>query len=73
MLEKINKRTSWFFEKFAKIDKSLVMLSKNKRERDPNYPHHEWKKIHLKHMDIEEERRWMSQGWMKTLGKNTAN
>lgn len=41
MLEKSNKRTSWFFEKFAKIDKSLVMLSKNKRERDPNYPHHE--------------------------------
>lgn len=33
MLEKSNKRTSWFFEKFAKIDKSLVMLSKNKRER----------------------------------------
>ena len=27
-IAKINKTKSWFFEKFAKIDKSLVMLSK---------------------------------------------
>ena len=34
-LEKINNTKSWFFEKFAKIDKSLVMLSKKKRVRSP--------------------------------------
>ena len=34
-LEKINKTKRWFFEKFAKIDKSLVMLSKKKRVRSP--------------------------------------
>ena len=34
-LEKINKTNSWFFEKFAKIDKSLVMLSKKKKSEKP--------------------------------------
>ena len=31
---KINKTKSWFFEKVNKIDKSLVRLIKNKREKN---------------------------------------
>ena len=46
-LEKINKTKSWFFEKFAKIDKSLVMLSKKKRVRSPklSIPQVEYKSL----------------------------
>ena len=32
-IEKINETKSWFFEKINKIDKPLVRLIKNKRER----------------------------------------
>ena len=33
MLKKINKTKSWFFEKFAKIDKSLVAVQEKKSKK----------------------------------------
>ena len=34
MLPKINKTTTWFFEKINKIDKTLARLTKKQREKN---------------------------------------